>query len=347
MAQLRRIKSSLSSAGTYGKESTNSLCSDRSIDWSIDEEYGKALTTDSYVEVFNIVQDQLGKPSSLKLSSAPLKSQIPYLHLSQNLLSPRQETLIELIKTLNLHPLFVNYFKDGLEACRVCELLILSVHQIRANNQWIEKAIKLTKKIDDATSGTDNQWRMICEELSAFSQQMNPFCLVSKEKFHDVCQAFAMRLRKLKAKHKKTMRRAKLKRIAKSMGLMGCTLGLQKKRIKPVQGNPKMTRQEVLGVQLDVAAKGHFTLINYMATMSIVAGSLYDEVEHMKVRANMCVQSGKSDTIKEVVKSFDQRNTYFLEQLEELENQACLCLRDINASRRSITKEIMVPQQGR
>lgn len=59
------------------------------------------------------------------------------------------------------------------------------------------------------------------------------------------------------------------------------------------------------------------------------------------------MQSGKSDTIKEVVKGFDQRNTYFLEQLEELENLACLCLRDINASRRSIMKEIMVPQQGR
>ncbi|KAL3736627.1 hypothetical protein ACJRO7_025554 [Eucalyptus globulus] len=343
MAQLRRIKSSLSSAGTYAKECTNSLCSDGSIG----KEYRRALRTDSCVRVRNIVQDQLGKPSTSKLSSASFKSQISYLHLSQNLLSPRQETLIEWIKTLNLHPLIINYFEDGLEACRVCELLILSVHQTQANNQWIEKAIKLTKKIDDATSSTDHQCRMICEELSAFSQQMNPFCLVSKEKFHDVCQAFAMLLQKLKAMHKKTMRRAKLKRIAMSMGLMGCTLGLHKKRTKPVQGNPKMTRQEAFGVQFDVAAKGHFTLINYLATMSIVAGSLYDEVEHMKVRANMCVRRGKSDTIKEVVKRFDQRNTYFLEKLEELENLACLCLRDINASRRSIMKEIMVPQQGR
>ncbi|KAF8030374.1 hypothetical protein BT93_E2728 [Corymbia citriodora subsp. variegata] len=346
MAQYRRsavILLELFFARRYPKERANSLCSDSGIN----KEYGRALRTESYVRIRDIVQDQLGKPSTLKLSSAPSKSQISYLHLSQNLLLPRQETLTEWIKTLDLHPLIIEYFKDSLEACRVCELLILSVHQARANNRWIKRAIKLTKKVSDATSNTDHQCQLICGELSAFSQHMNPFYLVSKEKFHDVCQAFAMLLRKLKAKHKKTIRRAKLKRIAISMGLMGCTLGLHKKWIKPVQGNPKMTRQEVLGAQLDEAAKGLFTLINYIATMSVAVGSLHDEVEHMKVLANMCVQSGKSEVMKEVVKGFDQHNCYFLEQLEELENQACLCLRNINASRRSIMQEIIVPQQGR
>ncbi|KAF8030371.1 hypothetical protein BT93_E2725 [Corymbia citriodora subsp. variegata] len=339
MAQLRKIKSSLSSAGRYAKERANSLCSDSSIN----KEYRRALRTESYVRVCDIVQDQLGKPSTLMLPSALSKSQISYLHLSQNLLSPRQETLIEWIKTLHLHPLIVDYFEDSLEACRVCELIIISVHQTQVNNRWIKRAIKLTKKVNDATSSTDHQCQLICGELSAFSQHMNPFHLVSKDMFRNVRQAFAMLLQKLKAKHKKTIRRAKLKRIAISMGLMGCTLGLHKKRTKPVEGNLKMTKQEVLGAQLDEAAKGLFTLINYIATMSVVAGSLYDEVEHMKAHANMCVQSGKSEMMKEVVKGLDQRNTYFLEQLEELENQACLCLRDINASRRSIMQEILMP----
>ncbi|KAI6690844.1 hypothetical protein NL676_027672 [Syzygium grande] len=140
------------------------------------------------------------------------------------------------------------------------------------------------------------------------------------------------------------MLRVKLKRIANSvlMGLMGCTLVLHKKRTKLVQGNPKMTRQEVLGAQLDEAARGLFILIKHIDTISVVAGSLYDKVENMKELANMCVQSGKSKMLKEVVKEFNYHNTGFL---EELENLACLCLRDINASRRSIMKEIMVPQQ--
>ncbi|KAI3419835.1 uncharacterized protein J3R85_012940, partial [Psidium guajava] len=293
------------------------------------------------------LQDQLGKPGTLKLSPAPSKSTSSYLHLSENLLSPRQETLTEWIKTLDLHPLVIDYFEYSLEACRLCELLILSVHQTQANNQWIERAIKLTKKLNDATSSTDHQCWMICEELSAFSEHRNPFDLVSKEKFHGVRQAFAILLQKLKAKHNKTMRRVKLKRIAISMGLMGCTVGLHKKRTKPVRGNPKMTRQEVLGAQLDEAAKGLFILIAHIDNMSRAAEDLYDEVEHMKKHANMCVQSRKRGILKEVVKGFDHRNTYFLEQLEELENHTCLCLHDINASRRSIMQEIMVPQQGR
>ncbi|XP_030521778.1 UPF0496 protein At1g20180-like [Rhodamnia argentea] len=324
-------------------ERANSLCSDSSIN----KEYRRAFRTKSYVEICNIVQDQLGKPSTLKLSPAPSKSRSSYLHLSQNLLSPRQETLTEWIKTLDLHPLIIDYFEYSLEACRMCELLILGVHQTRANNRRIKRAIKLTKKVNDAMSGTDHQCGMICEELSVFSQCRNPFYLVSKEKFHDVHQAFATLLQKLKAKHKKTMRRAKLKRIAISMGLMGCTVGLHKTRTKPVRGNPKMTRQEVLGAQLDEAAKGLFILIANIGTMSVVAENLYDEVEHMKRLANMCVQSRKSEILKEVVKGFAHHNTSFLEQLEELENHACLCLHDINASRRSIMQEIMVPQQFR
>ncbi|XP_030445907.2 UPF0496 protein At1g20180-like [Syzygium oleosum] len=345
MPQLRKIRSSLSSAGRYAKERANSLCSDSSIN----EQYIRALRTDSYVRICKIVQDQLGKQSTLKLPSAPSKSRSSHLHLSQNLLSPRQETLTDWIKTLDLHPLIVDYFEDSLETCRVCELLILSVHQTRANNRRIKRAIKLTKKVNDATSNTDHQCRMICEELSAFSQHTNPFYLVSKEKIHIICQAFAMLRQKLKAKHKKTMRRAKLKRIAISIAtrLMGCTLGLHKKRTKSVQGYPKMTRQEVLGAQLDEAGRSLFILIKHIDTMSVAAGSLYDKVENMKELANMCVQSGKSEMLKEVVKEFNDRNTCFLEQLEELENLACLCLHDINASRRSIMQKIMAPQQGR
>ncbi|KAI6690845.1 hypothetical protein NL676_027673 [Syzygium grande] len=111
MPQVRKIRSSLLSAGRYAKERANRLCSDSSIN----EQYRRAHRTESYVRIYDIVQDQLGKQSTLKLSSAPSKSRSSHLHLSQNLLSPRQVT--EWIKTLDLHPLIVDYFEDSLETC--------------------------------------------------------------------------------------------------------------------------------------------------------------------------------------------------------------------------------------
>lgn len=69
---------------------------------------------------------------------------------------------------------------------------------------------------------------------------------------------------------------------------------------------------------------------------------LFDEVEHRKALADMCVRNKKPELLKEVVKEFHTHDLCYLEQLEELEQHIYLCFHTINRSRKLVMDEIMV-----
>lgn len=347
-------------------ESANSLSSKSSVN----EEYMKAFRTKSYIEILEKVQGQLGRTSIARLSSA---SSLPlYVHLSQYLLEPRQETLSDMIKDMNLHHLLIDYFEASLEACKTSELILQSIHQTRANYRKIKRVIKLSRRVHDCEDYSDKQSQAILRELAAFALLKNPLSNIGPAHFRDIREGNMALFRRLTSKRRRTKRRARCRKIWKKAAgislvlsqsallilllifalhsmvgivaappLLACSLGLSTKEMKMSCGGRKTRLLERLGDQLDVAAKGMYILINDFDTMSRQVKRLNDEVEHHKDVADMCIKNGKYEILKEVVREFHVNEPSFLEQLQELEEHVYLCFLTINRSRRLVVQEIM------
>ncbi|XP_031265520.1 UPF0496 protein At1g20180 isoform X2 [Pistacia vera] len=347
--------------GKSHKERLNSLSSKLNVD----EEYTEAFRTKSYVEMWSKAQGQLGRRRSIDRSS----SLSLYVKLSDYLLEPQQETLMNMIKSLRFHHLLIDYFEASLEAYDICELLLRSVHQTRANYQKIQRVIKLTKKLNDCS--------VIFRQLSAVASLKNPLSIFGQVHFRDYHHSNIMLLSSLTSKGKKIRRRAICNKLFKKVGgyslvilhsaltigmlvfllhsmvgvvaapglVAGC-LVLIKRKTMLVHRRFKTSLLERLAAQLDVAAKGVFILINDFNTMSRMVKSLHDEVEHCEAIAKMCVRIGKPEILKEVVKEFQINQSKFLDQLNELEEHIYLCFLTINRSRRLVLQEIMVPQHN-
>ena len=349
-------------SGGSRKSSVDSLCTKSNVN----EEYMEAFRTKSYIEIHSKVQGQLMNELPSSSSSFPF-----YIHLSDYLLEPCQETLANMIQTLNLHHLLIDYFQASLEACKSCEILLLRIHQTRANYQIIKRVIKLTKRLDDGEYYTTEQYETIFRELAKFSKLTNPLMAAGPVQFHDIHESCKTLLPKLVSKSKKTRRRAKFNRLCKRVagfsliisysavavalvvlaihsivgiviapGLMGCFVGAVRNRYVFARRGLGTCFLERLGEQLDAAAKGIYILVNDFDTMSRLVSRLYDEVEHSKAIVDMCVRNGKSEMLMEVVKEFHVHDSFFLEQLEELEDHIYLCLLTINKSRMLVIQEI-------
>lgn len=225
---------------------------------------------------------------------------------------------------------------------------------------------------DDHCGGT----AVIFKELAGFVLLKNPLSIISPIKFGEIHDTNMELLHKLTSKEKKIKRRTKLKRLCKRIGgvglvishsalvaallvlafhsmigiiaapgLIACFLGFPKKKIRSAAKRVEYSSLlERLNVQLDIAAKGTFILINDFDTMSRLVWRLYDEIEHLKAIAKTCVRNRKSEVLKEVVKEFQMHESSFLEQLEELEENIYLCFNTINRSRRLVIEKIIDTQ---
>lgn len=351
-------------SGESQKEHADSL----SCKPSVNEEYTKAFRTKSYVEMWSKAHRQLGR-TSCNNGINPTSSLSFYVHLSKYLLEPQQETLMQMIESLQFHHLLVNYFEASLEAYNVCELLLQSVHQTRVNYRRIQRVIKISEKVHDCNA--------IFRHLAAFASLKNPLSIVSSVQFHDHHHSNMLLLTTLTSKGKKIRRRVKFNKLSKKAGaygllisqsavlvamlvfllhsmvgivaapgLIASSLVLLKRKIKVVKGGSKTRLLERFAAQLDVAAKGVYILINDFDTISRMVKRLHDEVEHRKDVASMCLRNGKSEILKEVVKEFQIHESSFLEQIQELEEHIYLCFLTINRSRRLVLQEIMVPQNN-
>ncbi|KAK9129428.1 hypothetical protein Sjap_009915 [Stephania japonica] len=95
-----------------------------------------------------------------------------------------------------------------------------------------------------------------------------------------------------------------------------------------------------IDAQLDAAAKGVFILNQDFGTMSRLAMRLHDEIEHIKTISRLCLRNRKTQMLEEVVKEIVAHERCFLEQLDELEEHAYLCLMTINRARRLILQQL-------
>ncbi|KAK4429419.1 hypothetical protein Salat_1242300 [Sesamum alatum] len=352
---------------------------------NVNDEYREAFRTKSYIDICNKVQGQLETRTSLDVQlgqsssssssslSSPPSPMIHPVHLSDNLLEPRQETLTAIFETSKaLHDHFLeNYFEISLEAGRICEYLLQNVHQVRANHRAIRYVLKLMKRVPDCEKWTNNQHHTVYRNLASFALRKNPFSSMTPEKFHELHDSHVDLLHQLTSKCRKTKRRTKLIRYMKRalaafvfvacgglgiavlvlaihsiVGLLaapGLILGLFLIKIlrKREEHEPSRTWLDGVGAQLDVAARGVYILVNDFDTMSRLVQRLHDEMEHRKFVADICVRKGKNEMLKEVVKELEMHEGWFMEQLEELEKQIYLCFLDINRSRRLVVEQMV------
>ncbi|KAJ7957903.1 UPF0496 protein [Quillaja saponaria] len=327
----------------------------------------------------NKVQGQLGGTNIRGLSSSSSSSLPFFTHLTEYLLEPRQETLMDMTKSISIHHLLLDYFEASLDACHYCDVILEGIHKTHLNYGKIKMAIKLSNTvctIDDKLLQFGHQ-QAIYKELAAFASYRNPLSVVSPDHFRDIHDSYMVLLHKLTSKRRKIRRRLKFKGIFKKIGgigirishsalliamlvfaihsivgvvvapgVVGCFVGLFKhKRIKRLPGNLKLSSRERLGEQLDVAAKGVYILINDFNTMSRMVKRLHNEIEHRRSVACMCVKNGKCVILREVVREFHDDESSFLDQLQELEEHIYLCFLTINRSRRLVIQEIMGTKQ--
>ncbi|EXB81519.1 hypothetical protein L484_014327 [Morus notabilis] len=226
-----KLKSLDTETGKSRKDRGNSL----STKSSVDEEYLKAFRSNSYEEMWDKVQGQLGITSATTSTGAafsPSSLSSPfYLDLSEYLLEPRQETLKSMIESLNFHLLLVEYFEASLRACNICELLLRSIKQARSDYRKIKRVIKMSKRVlvldhdqyDDHSQLLHNDQcsRAVFRELGAIALLKNPLSIISPAQYHDIRDGYMVLLHKLTSKGKKIKRREKLKRLCKKVGGAG------------------------------------------------------------------------------------------------------------------------------
>lgn len=337
----------------------------------MNEEYFETFRTKSYIEICNKAQLQMTETT--RLSSSTSSSSPHWMHLTEYLLEPRQETIANMTQSLKVHHLLVDYFEASLEACRYCDTILQGIHSMRLSYRPITRVVKLTKRVlelDDDQIQNQNQNEQtkkdIYRELATFAIQKNPLSnIVNTDVIHN---RYMELLHRLTLKRGKIRRRLRLVKVCKKVGgialvishgavliallvisfhsivglvaapsIVGGLVGLfsvsERRRIQRFSTSS-------FERQFDAAAKGVYILINDLDTMSRMVKRLHDEVEHRKVVASVCVKKnvGKCEILKRVVSEFQSS---FLEQLEELEEHIYLCFLTVNKSRRHVMQQIM------
>ncbi|KMS94672.1 hypothetical protein BVRB_016410 [Beta vulgaris subsp. vulgaris] len=242
-----KLKSSFSSKKGNSKrkdtEKEGSLC--RKL--NVNEEYKEVFRTKSYMEIWSKVQalddnnQQCFSRSSSSSSSSSYvsysssssykynsSSPVPFYmhHLSDFLLEPRQEAVIDIIKSSNLQTLLNDYFDASLEACNICELLLRGIHKTRSNHRLLEKVINLSEGgMEDGEGEGEGDYfsRFTChkiillQELASFASLNNPLSniingTVDFRKIHD---KYSHLLRKLTNRKRRIKRKEKFTRFYK------------------------------------------------------------------------------------------------------------------------------------
>ncbi|KAJ4964217.1 hypothetical protein NE237_024156 [Protea cynaroides] len=333
-----KLKSSIT--GTGGCGSSKGHVNNVHNKLNINEEYMEAFRTKSYMEICSNVQGHLRRTSTTKeeIFSSPLPS---YTHLCDHLQEPQQEILSDMIKNCSGHCLrrcLVDYFDCSLEACKICGFLLQNVDQTRTLYSKIQKIIHL--------SNSSDQCGLISHELASFAKLANPLSSWTPVQFHQIHDRYELVLYQLTLTRKKIQRREKLIRLCKKAAGIAVTLALVTVSFGFLKWKMKSVNTSVLargGAQLDAAAKGIYILNRDFDTVNRLVMRLYDEIEHGKDIAKMCVSNQNKQLLMEVVREFKINESCFVEKLRVLEEHIYLCFLTIKRARRLVLQEIMMP----
>ncbi|CAI9117041.1 OLC1v1018353C1 [Oldenlandia corymbosa var. corymbosa] len=341
---------------------------------NVNEEYMEVFRTNSFIEMYNKIQNKWGSKSIEKL---PSPRSLPHdQRFSQGLLDPDSSTLAEILLKIpddEIRQVIAIFFRISSEACRIFESVLKSIHQTRANYSAIGRVIE---QLQRTTDYDDDQRNKLYGRLASFALLRNPLATTGKAQFQDIHDNLYESLQQFTSRAKKIRRRRKLVKFCKRIaggtliatccvlaialiiltihsvvgiaavpGLAASSLGLFLKRVKNTRRVlTKTTYLERLEAQLDNAAKGIYLLINDFDTMSRIMARLHDEIEHGKFIADLYQRRSMSNemVLKEVVREFRTNRNGVINHLKELEDQVHLCILNINRSRRLLTQGIVV-----
>ncbi|XP_073033434.1 UPF0496 protein At1g20180-like [Primulina eburnea] len=328
-------------SGRYGEDMKSLVDTSNNVN----EEYKEAFRTNSYIEISSKIRGRLEKSFSSSSSSAHTQ----LIQLSEYLLEP--EALIPVLESSTLHPSLINYFQISQEACQVCELLLQNVHQVRAHYRAIQHIIKFIKRVPNNKSWTEDQYLMVYGNLASFASRKNPLSTMNPKKFQELHGTNVLLLQEITSQFLKTKRRLRFKIcIKKVVAARGCsTLGLilnsfclcLTKKMNRDKQNFSKTCPEKLRAQLDTVGRGIYILINDFDTLNQLVQRLHDEMEHMKLAASFCVTRKWKNVMLKVLQEFQIQESWFVEQLEDLEKQIYLCFLNINRTRRLVVQELV------
>ncbi|XP_076885664.1 UPF0496 protein At1g20180-like [Bidens hawaiensis] len=349
------------SLGKYDEETTSSFTKETDT-INVNQEYKNTFRTQSYTDICTKVQTHIQfdvEPSSSLTHDGYI------VHLCDILLEPQTETLKNLTNTFNLHYLLVDFFKASLQSWMICEELLKSIHQVNVNHQKVKQIIKLAQiRVSNGMN--------IYDELASYSSLTNPLSEFGPQKFPTLHINHKMLLKKLTTKHLRIKRRRKAINFFKKAsgcaliasytvltvalvflachglvvtlaapGLIPCLFGLIKNNTRLAKKKVKPSELKRVGAQLDVAAKGVYTMMKDLDTMGWLVRRLHEEVEFGKAMARRCFRTRKADVLEEVMREFRVHESCLMEQLEELEDHIYLCLLNVNRSRKLLVEEII------
>ncbi|GAB2231637.1 hypothetical protein Droror1_Dr00010647 [Drosera rotundifolia] len=342
-------------------DSSSSLSSDLNVN----VEYNRILETRSYAEIVNKVQAQLKVTTTDELCCSSSSSSIPfYVRLSESLLEPGQELAMNIINALNIHHLLIDYFDASLEASNMYELILHGIYKARSNHRFITRAVRVGgygSDHDHDPEFTDDQCQTIIQNLRLFASLSNPMATISLNQFSDFHSRFLTLQHELDVKQTKIKKRLKLFTISKRFAgyaiyAGGCRRDPgavakyrasrdENKRSRSMVGRRlRGSRLDRLYVQLDLAKKGVYVLLNDFGTSRMLLTSIDNEVEHRKVLADLCAMSGKNHIVlREVLRELSKHEE-FLEQLDELEAHVYVCFNAMNRARKILIGEIMATE---
>ncbi|KAK1416453.1 hypothetical protein QVD17_32244 [Tagetes erecta] len=328
---------------------------------NVSKEYLDVFRTDSYIDICHKVQNHICLNNESSSSSCD-----HYIRQFDILYEPENETMAKLAKTFDMHFLILDFFNAGFESWKICEKLLQAAYQANANYNRLKRVIETAKRVPKSDQEVE-----IHKELVLCSSLLNPLQDFNEENFPKMRDHLKPLLKKLTTNYTRVKRKRKviicLKKgvgcalvasygvlaiallvfafhglvgIVTSPGLISCLLGLTNKA-KVARNGLKTGHLKQVGVLLDLAAKGIYTLIKDFDTIGSLAGRLHDEVEFERAVASKCVGNLKSDALEEVMREFRVHESRFIEQLEEFKDHIYLCLLNVNRSRRVIVEEMV------
>ncbi|KAL4575460.1 hypothetical protein LXL04_022304 [Taraxacum kok-saghyz] len=346
-----------------GRNKKQSLSSFVANETNVSNEYFQAFRTKSYMGICDKMESYKGFDNESNSSSSSIHDH--YIHHCDILPELEKETMANLANSTYDNHCLLDFFNGGLEAWKICEKLLHSVHQENENHHSIARIIKLAESVPKKC-----QMTRMYKELALYSSLENPLSDLSTKMFpkiHNHLKLLLIRIRKNQArlKRKRTIITC-LKKvlgcvlvasytmlvvamlvlafhgfvgIVASIGLISCLLGLTKKSNASKKGL-KTSEIKRICLLLDVAAKGIYMLIKDFDTIGSLVGILHNEVEFGRRMARTCVENMKSDVLEEVLREFRVHESRFMEQSEELKDHIYLCLLNVNRSRRLIVTKV-------
>lgn len=355
-------------------EASDDLGQQRSGNINVSHEFRAAVGTESNEE-FRSRLHRFIAHSNEESGETSDNSQPRSSRLLGELLSPDQESVSAILQhnIIVTRPEFgqlvSGYFSNGEHVYRLCSHLLDSIKRARLNYRKIKIILDLAPTAGDFS---EEMCHWIAKEFILAMEFENPFSHPDSESLQNIRDCFQHLLQQLELYGDKVHRRLKLFNRCKtgsSLCLIGVCIAIVVYAVIiathalvaliaapvvtafPVNFIKKLECESTNllrrhGAQLDAATMGTYILSKHLDTMIRLVARLHNEVDNNKVLIEFCLQrQNDRNPIQEVVKQLRKSDSSFANTLDEIEDNVCLCLININRTRKFLVQEIRRQQQ--